>query len=78
MDAKERLKRIEGQVRGVMRMIEEGRDCEEVLLQISAIRSALRKVMIDRLMEKLVECLRQEKKEEDFVRTLERLFKFID
>lgn len=36
-----RLKRIEGQVRGVQRMIEEDRDCAEILQQISAIRSAL-------------------------------------
>lgn len=36
-----RLKRIEGQVRGVQRMVEEDRDCTEILQQISAIRSAL-------------------------------------
>ncbi|MGC8780164.1 MAG: metal-sensitive transcriptional regulator [Anaerolineae bacterium] len=36
-----RLKRIEGQVRGVQRMIEEDRDCAEILQQISAIRAAL-------------------------------------
>ncbi len=36
-----RLKRIEGQVRGVQRMVEEDRDCAEILQQISAIRSAL-------------------------------------
>lgn len=36
-----RLKRIEGQVRGLQRMIEEGRDCHEVLTQFSGVRSAL-------------------------------------
>lgn len=36
-----RLKRIEGQVRGVIRMIEEDRYCIDVLQQISSIRSAL-------------------------------------
>jgi DNA-binding FrmR family transcriptional regulator len=36
-----RLRRIEGQVRGVLRMIEEDRDCPEILQQMSAIRSAL-------------------------------------
>jgi|YNPBryantNP2012_1023418.scaffolds.fasta_scaffold04052_4 DNA-binding FrmR family transcriptional regulator len=36
-----RLKRIEGQVRGVQRMVEEDRDCAEILQQISAIRAAL-------------------------------------
>ncbi|MGH7481907.1 MAG: metal-sensitive transcriptional regulator [Longimicrobiales bacterium] len=39
-----RLNRIEGQVRGVRRMIEEERYCADVLLQISAIHEALRGV----------------------------------
>lgn len=36
-----RLRRIEGQVRGLQRMIEEGRECHEVLTLLSGIRSAL-------------------------------------
>lgn len=36
-----RLKRIEGQVRGVQRMIEEEADCSEILNQIAAIKSAV-------------------------------------
>lgn len=40
----QRLKRIEGQVRGVTNMIEEGRYCVDVLQQINAIRAALGKV----------------------------------
>lgn len=36
-----RLRRIEGQVRGLQRMVEEGRDCHEVLTLLSGIRSAL-------------------------------------
>ncbi len=36
-----RLKRAEGQMRGVQRMIEEGRDCESILQQLTAIRSAV-------------------------------------
>lgn len=39
-----RLKRVEGQVRGLQRMIEEQRDCEAILTQLMAIRSALDKV----------------------------------
>lgn len=37
-----RLKRIEGQVRGLQRMIEEGRYCGDVLAQIAAVQSSLR------------------------------------
>jgi CsoR family transcriptional regulator, copper-sensing transcriptional repressor len=41
-----RLARIEGQVRGVSRMVEEERYCIDVLTQISAIESALDKVAL--------------------------------
>jgi len=36
-----RLKRIEGQVRGTEKMIEDGRDCESVITQLGAVRSAI-------------------------------------
>lgn len=39
-----RLKRIEGQVRGIQKMIEEDRYCVDTLVQISAVNSALKKV----------------------------------
>jgi len=39
-----RLKRIEGQVRGIQKMIEDDRYCVDVLVQISAINAALKKV----------------------------------
>jgi CsoR family transcriptional regulator, copper-sensing transcriptional repressor len=42
--ARKRLKRIEGQIRGVERMIEEERYCADVLMQISAIQESLRSV----------------------------------
>ncbi len=45
-----RLRRIEGQARGIQKMLEEGRDCEEMLTQTMAIRSAVDQVGA-RLME---------------------------
>ena len=36
-----RLKRAEGQVRGIQRMIENGRECEAVVTQLAAVRSAI-------------------------------------
>jgi CsoR family transcriptional regulator, copper-sensing transcriptional repressor len=36
-----RLKRLEGQVRGLQNMIEDERDCQEILMLLSGIRSAL-------------------------------------
>lgn len=39
-----RLKRIEGQVRGIQKMVEDDRYCIDILVQISAIQSALKQV----------------------------------
>ncbi len=38
-----RLKKIEGQVRGVQKMVNEDKSCEDILIQIGAIKSALHK-----------------------------------
>jgi CsoR family transcriptional regulator, copper-sensing transcriptional repressor len=38
---KVRLRRVEGQVRGVQKMVDEDRDCQEILQQLAAIRSAV-------------------------------------
>lgn len=45
-----RLRRIEGQVRGVQKMVEEGRYCVEILTQIDAVTSALARVQ-DQILE---------------------------
>ncbi len=39
-----RLKKIEGQTRGLQKMIEDGRDCESILTQLAAVRSATENV----------------------------------
>jgi DNA-binding FrmR family transcriptional regulator len=39
-----RLRRIEGQVRGIHRMVEEGRYCADILVQISSVQEAMRAV----------------------------------
>ena len=39
-DIVDRLKRIEGQAKGIQRMVEEGRDCLDVLNQLAAVRAA--------------------------------------
>lgn len=43
-DAVKRLRRIEGQVRGLQRMIEEGAECRDIVTQLSAARAALDRV----------------------------------
>ena len=52
-----RLHRIEGQVRGVARMLEEGRYCIDVLTQIQAIRAALTRVESEMLKDHLDHCI---------------------
>jgi DNA-binding FrmR family transcriptional regulator len=39
-----RLKKIEGQARGLQKMIEDGRDCESILTQLAAVRPAIETV----------------------------------
>ena len=63
-----RLKRIEGQVRGLIRMIEEGKTCEDILIQISSVKSALHKtgqlILEDHLHHCVVDGIRKGKAEE--------------
>jgi DNA-binding FrmR family transcriptional regulator len=43
-ELQKRLRRIEGQVRGVARMVDEDRDCREIIQQLAAIRAAAHQV----------------------------------
>jgi CsoR family transcriptional regulator, copper-sensing transcriptional repressor len=54
-----RLRRIEGQVRGIAKMIDEDKYCIDVLTQISAVNSALQSVALGLLDEHLVHCVTQ-------------------
>ena len=56
-DVMTRLTRIEGQVRGVARMIEEERYCIDVLTQIQAVKAALRKVEEQVLKDHAAHCV---------------------
>ncbi|HLS35971.1 MAG TPA: metal-sensing transcriptional repressor [Bacillota bacterium] len=52
-----RLKRIEGQVRGLQKMIEDDRYCVDVLIQISAINAALKSVGFTLMEEHTKHCV---------------------
>ncbi len=77
-----RLRRIEGQVRGVTRMVEEGRYCIDVLTQIRAARAALVRVESEMLKGHLAHCIEdaivsgdeaeQRKKASELIELLER------
>ena len=52
-----RLRRVEGQVRGLQRMVEEDQYCIDILTQISAATSALRAVAVELLEDHLGHCV---------------------
>lgn len=57
MSTLKRLSRIEGQVRGLSRMVDEDRYCIDVVTQISAVRAALRRVEEEVLREHVAHCV---------------------
>ena len=58
MDAMESaLNRIEGQVRGIKKMYQEGRDCEQIAQQIAAVKSALTRVGKELLTKEALKCM---------------------
>jgi DNA-binding FrmR family transcriptional regulator len=77
-----RLNRIEGQVRGVARMVDEDRYCIDVLTQLQAVRAALARVETEMLRDHLSHCIEsaivagdvgeQRKKAAELVELLER------
>ena len=53
-----RLRRVEGQIRGIQRMIEDERDCEDIITQLMAARAALDKAGLLIVSSHLKHCLR--------------------
>jgi DNA-binding FrmR family transcriptional regulator len=77
-----RLNRIEGQVRGIARMVEDGRYCIDVLTQVQAVRAALARVETEMLKDHLGHCIEgaivsgdraeQRRKASELIQLLER------
>ncbi|MBL8236398.1 MAG: metal-sensitive transcriptional regulator [Bryobacterales bacterium] len=55
--ALKRLKKIEGQVRGLAKMVEDGRYCMDVLMQVAAVQQALRGVSRELMHQHLEHCV---------------------
>jgi DNA-binding FrmR family transcriptional regulator len=76
-----RLRRIEGQVRGIQRLIDEDAYCIDVLTQVSAVTSALRSVAMGVLDEHIRHCVAHAEGDEasqmveDAIKAVERLVK---
>ena len=76
-----RLRRIEGQVRGVQAMVEEDRYCIDVVTQVTAIESALDKVALELLEDHANHCViggepsKQEERTEELMGAVRRLLR---
>jgi CsoR family transcriptional regulator, copper-sensing transcriptional repressor len=76
-----RLRRIEGQVRGVQAMVEEDRYCIDVVTQVTAIEAALDKVALELLEDHANHCViggepaRQEERTEELMGAVRRLLR---
>ncbi|MBO0766830.1 MAG: metal-sensitive transcriptional regulator [Hyphomicrobiaceae bacterium] len=60
-----RLSRIEGQVRGLSRMVDEDRYCIDIVTQLSAVRAALRRVEQEILRDHVSHCLKEAMRSND-------------
>jgi len=56
-DLQKRLRRIEGQVRGIQNMLEEERECRDIVTQIAAVTKAMEQVGFKMLASGLAHCL---------------------
>ncbi len=54
-----RLRRLEGQIRGIQRMVADGRPCEEIVTQILAVRAAVDRVGLQILSRQVEACLQE-------------------
>ncbi|CAB4633549.1 MAG: metal-sensing transcriptional repressor [Actinobacteria bacterium] len=57
VDLQKRLRRIEGQVRGIQNMLEEERECRDIVTQIAAVTKAMEQVGFKMLASGLASCL---------------------
>lgn len=68
-----RLKRAQGQIGGILRMIEEGRDCQEIVHQLAAVSRALDRAGFAVIAVGLRQCLVDDQQDLD-VASMEKLF----
>ncbi len=69
-----RLKRAQGQIGGVLKMIEDGRDCSEVVTQLAAVSKALDRAGFAVIAVGLRQCLTQPDAQVSDVAAMEKLF----
>lgn len=69
-----RLNRAQGQIGGIVRMIEEGRDCKDVVMQLAAVSKALDRAGFAVIATGLRQCLDDPEGEGMDIESMEKLF----
>lgn len=77
-DMVNRLRRIEGQVRGLVDMIQSGRSCEEVATQMSATRKAMDKAFYRMMTCSLIEAVNESSSDEQAILEVERSARLLE
>jgi DNA-binding FrmR family transcriptional regulator len=77
-DVVNRLRRIEGQVRGLIEMIQSGRSCEEVAIQMSAARKAMDKTFYRMMACSVMEAVYDSKSEAQAIVEVERSARMLE
>ncbi len=75
-----RLRRIEGQLRGIQKMITEDKPCNDILVQLAAAKKALNQACMKILMHYLKDCLKQELRSQDITlndETIDKILSFM-
>jgi DNA-binding FrmR family transcriptional regulator len=69
-----RLRKVEGQMRGLQRMVKEEQDCEAIITQLMAARAALDKVGVSIVTDHLEQCLANPNPQQQIERMLDLVF----
>lgn len=69
-----RLRRVEGQIRGLQKMVKEQKDCEAIITQLMAARAALDKVGVSIVTDHLEQCLTEPHSQHKLKRMLNLVF----
>ena len=72
-----RIKRIEGQLRGILRMMEEEKDCKEVITQLSAVRSGVDRTIGVIVSNNLMACIQNADTEDEMNDTIQEAISLV-
>ena len=72
-----RIKRIEGQLRGILRMMEEEKDCKEVITQLSAVRSGVDRTIGVIVSNNLMVCIQNADTEDEVNDTIQEAINLV-